>query len=44
MIKKVVSSNLPVDEELAIRKNRILPLHPNCKENVRFTGWQPFRA
>lgn len=34
MIKKVVSSNLPVDEELAIRKNRILPLHPNGKGKI----------
>lgn len=34
MIKTVVSSSLPVDEKLEIRKNRILPLHPNGKGNI----------
>ena len=32
MIETVVSMELPVDEKLQIRKNRIMPMHPTGKE------------
>ncbi|MCD8021316.1 MAG: M14 family metallopeptidase [Clostridiales bacterium] len=34
MIKNVVSSELPVDEKLEIRKNRIIPLHPEGRFRI----------